>query len=591
MVSETARGLVIDRTYELLSPLGKGGMGEVWRARHCRLPRDVAVKILSPLAAQRPELAKRFRREAEIASQLIHPHIVNVIDFSTLSDGRPYLVMELLEGENLRRRLIRGGLGIEEAQRLLRQIASGLHAAHQRGVVHRDLKPENIFLCQRSGDFGATDVNVKVLDFGISKIEGSETLATSDNRMLGTPRYMAPEQLHGPAVNVDARADQFALGTIAYEMFSGRPLIGGESTAEVVFQVVYQDPDDLGSLNPGLPPRAIEAVHRALRKDPNERYRDVLEFHAALSGETLSALSAELVVKGARVSETPLVADPTANTVAAKGGGDMAERGVHEGASDGVPPGPSTSALAPRRGAPAGPHEAPGALLQTLAEQAPPAQQDTAVGQPQGPKLTSAQARWIGAIVLAWALLMFALLWPHSPGREPSEVASKGTVASLRAGAADLSQTERAADASSAASSPHTGGDLGSAHTRKPDASGLRGSDARRLGARRGDARPRPRIPGGKSGRHLRQPSSPAQAALLNDARQALARGAFEQALHLGRKALREGRSPQAYGIMARAYCGKRDLGMARAMLRNVSRRGQARIKTACKHLGFPIVD
>ena len=231
-------GTIVGETYEVTRCIGKGGMGAVWEANHLRLPgKKVAIKVLLADIASDTESLARFRREAEIASKLGHPNIIQIIDFNTLPDGSPYLVLELLLGESLDQRLSRGPLGLSETITLVRQIGSGLSAAHRENVVHRDLKPQNIFLCptEVGGDIAT---QLKILDFGISKIRGSQTIKTQESTILGTPQYMAPEQATGAHKDVAATTDVFALGAMVYEMLAGVPAFGGESVPEVVFKVV-----------------------------------------------------------------------------------------------------------------------------------------------------------------------------------------------------------------------------------------------------------------------------------------------------------------------------------------------------------------
>jgi eukaryotic-like serine/threonine-protein kinase len=183
-------GQVLHDTYRIDRLLGEGGMGAVYAASHLRLARRFAIKMLFPAVAEHPEAMARFKREAEVTSALGHPNIVEVIDFYHMPDGTPYLVMELLEGEDLGARLLRTGrLPLDEAASILRQATSGLQAAHQLGIIHRDLKPQNIFLCRRR-EGGSL---VKVVDFGISKVLGSRSSMTKTHALLGTPNYMAPE--------------------------------------------------------------------------------------------------------------------------------------------------------------------------------------------------------------------------------------------------------------------------------------------------------------------------------------------------------------------------------------------------------------
>ena len=284
-------GGVVAETYRVTHLLGRGGMGAVWAAEHLRLPgRQVAVKVLLAPGVASGEALARFRREAEIASRLGHPHIVQVLDFHTLPTGEPYIVLELLRGETLAQRLQRGPLPTEEALTIARQVGSALQAAHRAGVVHRDLKPDNVFLCAPQEEMPGP--NVKVLDFGISKIRGSQTVATQDAVLMGTPQYMAPEQALGKNTSIDARTDVFALGAIVYEMLGGAPAFGGSSLAEVVYKVVHAQPQPLAQLRAGLPLNILSAVDRALQKDPALRPGDVSAFVAELTGRPLTVPAA-----------------------------------------------------------------------------------------------------------------------------------------------------------------------------------------------------------------------------------------------------------------------------------------------------------
>ncbi len=274
-------------TYRVTRLLGRGGMGAVWAAEHLRLPgRQVAVKVLLSPGVATGEAFARFRREAEIASRLGHPHIVQVLDFHTLPTGEPYIILELLQGETLAQRLQRGPVALDEALAITRQVGSALQAAHRAGVVHRDLKPDNVFLCTPQEEMPGP--NVKVLDFGISKIRGSQTVATQDAVLMGTPQYMAPEQALGKNTSIDARTDVFALGAIVYEMLGGAPAFGGSSLAEVVYKVVHAQPQPLAQLRSGLPLNVLSAVDRALQKDPAHRPTDVSAFVGELTGRPLT---------------------------------------------------------------------------------------------------------------------------------------------------------------------------------------------------------------------------------------------------------------------------------------------------------------
>jgi serine/threonine protein kinase len=334
-MAETARGtleigVLVANTYAIEGLLGRGGMGAVWLASHVRLPgKKVAIKVLHPDVADEESMA-RFRREAEIASRLGHPNIVAVHDFNELADGTPYLVLEYLTGESLAARITRGRMTLNQIVPIVRQIGSALQAAHAEHIVHRDLKPANIFLVptETGGDVGE---QAKVLDFGISKIRGSQTVKTQDSAILGTPQYMAPEQALGNHDAVDQRTDVFALGAMVYEMFAGQPAFRGASIPEVVFKVVYEDPPPLQTLVPGLPDDVVAAVHRALAKKPDDRFPDVSAFVGAITGTPLTTTR-----RGVLAPVAPAVHDAMASTEASTGG----RRGNVSAVAGAAPPSP-----------------------------------------------------------------------------------------------------------------------------------------------------------------------------------------------------------------------------------------------------------
>ncbi len=258
--------------FEVIAPLGTGGMGEVYRARDTRLERSVAIKILQPEFARDPALRQRFEREARAISSLNHAHICALYDIG-VHGGTDYIVMELVEGETLNERLKNGPLKLEQALRTAIQIADALDAAHRHGVVHRDLKPANVML---------TKAGAKLLDFGLAKVGGvvvggelNRTRApalTEEGTLLGTLQYMAPEQLHGK--EADARSDIFAFGALLYEMLTGASAFQGESTASVIASILNDDPRALSELQPLTPPALERALKRCLAKDPDDRWQN-----------------------------------------------------------------------------------------------------------------------------------------------------------------------------------------------------------------------------------------------------------------------------------------------------------------------------
>jgi serine/threonine protein kinase len=278
--------------YEILGPLGAGGMGEVYRAKDTRLGRDVAVKILPAHASHKPDVRERFEREARAISSLNHPHICTLYDVGREGDA-DYFVMELLEGETLASRLTRGPLKLDEALKIAAQIADALAAAHKKGIVHRDLKPANVAL---------TKSGAKVLDFGIAKRRDeaiSETATrttplTGQGSMIGTVQYMAPEQLEGK--EVDHRADLFAFGAVLYEMLTGKRAFEGQSQASVIAQILTVEPRAVSELVPTNPPALDRVVKSCLAKDRDQRWDSASDLARELrwiveGGATPAALS------------------------------------------------------------------------------------------------------------------------------------------------------------------------------------------------------------------------------------------------------------------------------------------------------------
>src|SRR5271157_62385 len=260
--------------YEILSPLGAGGMGEVYRARDTRLDRTVAIKILPSHLSHDPTLRQRFEREAKTISSLSDPHICTLYDVGQ-QDGTDYLVMEYLEGETLAQRLEKGPLPLEQALLYAIQIAGALDKAHRKGVTHRDLKPGNIML---------TKTGTKLLDFGLAKLEqetGSPAALsqlptaqgnlTAQGAIVGTLQYMAPEQLEGG--EVDARTDIFAFGAVVYEMVTGKKAFEGKGQASVIAAILGNDPPAISTLQPMTPPGLDRVVRKCLVKEPEQRWQ------------------------------------------------------------------------------------------------------------------------------------------------------------------------------------------------------------------------------------------------------------------------------------------------------------------------------
>ncbi len=266
--------------YTILSPLGAGGMGEVYRARDPRLGREVAVKVLPAAVSEDGDRLRRFEQEARAASALNHSNILTVFDTGS-QDGTVYLVTELLEGETLRERLAGGALPARKAIEIGIQIARGLAAAHERGIVHRDLKPENLFLTR--------DGRVKILDFGLARLQRSDIgeaptilTGTEPGVVLGTVGYMAPEQVRGQPA--DHRADVFALGVVLYEMLTGRRAFQRDSAAETMTAILREEPPDLP-----VPPGLDRIVRHCLEKEPHHRFQSASDLAFGL--ESVSALS------------------------------------------------------------------------------------------------------------------------------------------------------------------------------------------------------------------------------------------------------------------------------------------------------------
>jgi eukaryotic-like serine/threonine-protein kinase len=294
--------------YEILTAIGAGGMGEVYKARDTRLDRIVAIKVLPAHLAERAKLRERFEREARTIASLNHPHICTLYDTGH-QDGIDYLVMEYLEGETLAQRLLKGALPLEQVFKYAIEIADALDKAHRKGVTHRDLKPGNIML---------TKSGAKLLDFGLAKLrqEAAPTTpfselptigedVTAQGTILGTLQYMAPEQVEGKTDEIDARTDIFAFGAVVYEMATGKKCFEGKSQASLIVAILQINPPPISSLQPMTPPSLDRVVKKCLAKEPDDRWhaakdlRDELKWIAEGGSQAgVSALTP--TVKGTR---------------------------------------------------------------------------------------------------------------------------------------------------------------------------------------------------------------------------------------------------------------------------------------------------
>ncbi|HET7712223.1 MAG TPA: protein kinase [Thermoanaerobaculia bacterium] len=270
--------------FEIVAPIGAGGMGEVYRAKDTRLDRQVAIKVLSREFASNASVRERFEREARAVSQLTHPHICTLFDVGQ-HEGMDFLVMEYLEGETLAKRLERGPLSLDEVFEYSTQIAEALEKAHRQGIIHRDLKPGNVML---------TRAGAKLLDFGLAKltVKGYQALGglttlpteqrnlTQEGTILGTFQYMAPEQLEG--AEADARTDIFAFGAVLYEMTTGRKAFEGKNRTSLIAAIVDRDPPPISTLQPLTPPALEHLIRKCLEKDPDRRWQSAADIASQL---------------------------------------------------------------------------------------------------------------------------------------------------------------------------------------------------------------------------------------------------------------------------------------------------------------------
>jgi serine/threonine-protein kinase len=330
------QGALVAGRYRLVRLLGEGGMGAVWAASHTVTRKLVALKFLK-VDPHKPEVRRRFLREARAASVLRHPNVVEVHDILELEDGAPVMVMDLLEGESLGERLKRSGrIPLDELARILVPVVSAVGTAHAAGIVHRDLKPDNIFLAR--GADGETDV--RVLDFGVAKLTATHgDLAqsaglTRTGDMVGTPYYMSPEQVFGEH-DVDHRADVWSLGVILYECLTGERPFRADNVGQLLKRIMLGKPPDYEAALAGLPAEVIALIGRMLQHDRDQRPRDLIEVDAVLKRHTdtraqsfsaarlpLSDQSREHMLVDAKAQTT----DPFAKTTAASPASERARR-------------------------------------------------------------------------------------------------------------------------------------------------------------------------------------------------------------------------------------------------------------------------
>ncbi len=288
--------------YEIQSSIGAGGMGEVYRARDSRLGRDVAIKVLPTSFSADPDRLQRFAQECRATAALNHPNILSIFDIGE-DRGAPYVVSELLEGETLRERLHEGPLTSRKATDYARQIASGLAAAHEKGITHRDLKPENLFI--------TSDGRVKILDFGLAKLTRPEAddsgeaptqqIATDAGTVMGTVGYMAPEQVRGKPA--DPRSDIFAFGAILYEMLSGKRAFHGDSPVDTMSAILKEDPPDLTETNRNISSALERIVRHCLEKNPAERFQSARDLAFNLEALTDVSTSTRGGIKALQLEE------------------------------------------------------------------------------------------------------------------------------------------------------------------------------------------------------------------------------------------------------------------------------------------------
>ncbi|MRG94486.1 serine/threonine-protein kinase [Polyangium spumosum] len=309
--ASTSEGSLVGRDvgkYKVLRLIARGGMGSVYEALNTSIGKRVAMKFVDPELARNDDAVLRFQREAAAASAVESAHIVTIFDSGSTDDGQPFIVMELLRGEDLGHRIKRlGRLDLEPALDVVAQLLRGLCRAHEAGIVHRDLKPDNVFLAARDDE---TDF-VKILDFGISKVRRTggvpEKTITRQGTVLGTPFYMSPEQSQA-LPDVDERTDLWSVGAILYECLSGRPPHEGQSYEQVIVNICTKAAPDVRTWNPEVPESVARFLGKALKRNRDKRFanaREMLEALGAASGSLLPARAVKLSGDTGRSSKAP----------------------------------------------------------------------------------------------------------------------------------------------------------------------------------------------------------------------------------------------------------------------------------------------
>lgn len=325
--------------YRVDKVIGVGGMGVVVSATHEALEQKVALKFLHAELAEHPEASARFQREARAAVKIRSEHVCRVSDVGVLDTGEPYMVMEYLEGQDLGDHIVHTGpLPAHEAVDYAMQACEALAEAHAAGIVHRDLKPANLFLAGRADGTSA----VKVLDFGISKLADSDISLTKTSSVMGSPQYMAPEQMQS-SKRVDARTDIWALGTILYELLCGDPAFQGETVPEVAIAIVNTEPEPLSAKRPDISQDLVAIIEKCLKKNPDERYQDVAELARDLAahGSPMSMVSAQ---RASRVLNTHLLGTPDSAVVSMAATQGVTGTGPHSAVRPSQPMAPVSAA-------------------------------------------------------------------------------------------------------------------------------------------------------------------------------------------------------------------------------------------------------